>query len=170
MGARIESFPIPAHPSRRWNWLVAAVIAASVAVAGASFLASRGSSDQAAAPAQVSVAKGALPAITGTGPGLAAVANAQANLTGHSLVYFTGAGSNPQVLGRGRLLADNAARLAPYWNSGSITGTGPALAELRGVDVIGITGSGPGLVQIAGNGGGNLRPSDTCRRISRGPC
>lgn len=166
MGARIESLPIPViRPRRKGSWLVAGVLALFMAAGAASFLALRNASDEASVPAQSQFSKsGPVPAITGTGNGLIEVANSSANLTGHSLVYFTGAGSAPQVAGRGWRLAELNRRLAAYRSSGFIIGTGPALAELRGVDVIvGISGTGPGLEQVA-------RGSADCRMVRHGPC
>lgn len=159
MGARIESLPIPViGPTKKWSWLVAGILALSMAAAAGSFLALRSGSEQASAPAQSRFAKsGPAPAITGTGNGLLEVANASANLTGHSLVYFTGAVSAPD--------------LGAYRNSGSVTGTGPALAELRGVDVIGISGTGPALVELAGDSWHKARPKfPDCRQRRPGPC
>jgi hypothetical protein len=139
MGARIESLSIPGiHPNGKWRWLLAGFIALSFAAGAASYLALRGGSEQANAPAQNRIAQPVAPAIS-----------TRANLTGHSLVYFTGGGSSPQLAGRGRA---------------------PSLAEFRGVDVIGISGTGPGLTEIAGNDSAKSQPSDTCRRVSRGPC
>ena len=160
MGARIESLSIPGiQPSGKWRWLLAGFIALSLAAGAASYLALRGGSEQANAPAQNRIAQPGAPAIS-TG----------ANLTGHSLVYFTGGGSSPQLAGRGRALAELTRRLASYRDSGLIGGIGPSLAEFRGVDVIGISGTGPGLTQIAGNDSAKPQPSDTCRGVRRGPC
>jgi hypothetical protein len=155
MGARVQSLTIPGiQPSKKWIWLLAGFVALSLAAGAASFLALRGGPEQANAPAQSRIAQPGVPA--GTGNGLIEVANASANLTGHSLVYFT-AGSTAQQVGA-------------YPSSSAVGGRGRALAELRGVDVIGISGTGPGLTQIAGNDSAKPQSSDTCRGVRRGPC
>jgi ABC-type phosphate transport system substrate-binding protein len=148
MGARVESLRIPAgRPGRRFNWLAVGVLAASMAVAASILALQRGSSESSAPP--LSVVKAApAQAITRTGSELFRPAYASLNNTGHSLVYFTGAGGviNSMANKTGHGIAWFTGRVAPQ-DLGAYDSAGSAARSDRA-----------------------SRSDPTCRRIIRPRC
>jgi hypothetical protein len=149
MSSNIGTLPLPAGRSRTWPAAARALLAALLIAAGvASYLALR---DDGPAASSAAVSQAGQRAAFSSFPSVAALERQAA----------AGSSAFPSVAALERQIAA----------SSSVAVAGPALAELRGADMIGIGTAGLWATEGAIGGSHDRAPaSDGCRFARHGPC
>jgi hypothetical protein len=165
MSTNIGTLPLPAGRSRSWPAAPLALLAALLIAAGvASYLALR---DDGPAASSGAVSQGQ--SIAGRGQAFAEQARQQATFSSFPSV----AALERQAAIDSRAFPSVAAlerQVASYGNSG-VGSVAPSLAELRGVDVIGIGTAGLWAKEGPIEGSHTSAPgSNDCRFVRHGPC